>query len=93
MWVEKGHFYVWGHLYGGNFKFSGGNFINIRCNQSKIVGKIKNFGGNLKNNGGKYVSGIWKCCFNGGIFYNWGQMGANVLVEFENVILIGGIFS
>ena len=28
----------------------------------------------------------------GGIFCNWGQMGANVLVEFENVIFNGGIF-
>ena len=28
----------------------------------------------------------------GGIFYNWGQMGANVLVEFENAIFKGGIF-
>ena len=26
------------------------------------------------------------------VFLIWGQMGANVLVEFENVILIGGIF-
>ena len=33
---------------GGNFIFSGGNFINIRGNQSKIVGKLKNFGGNFK---------------------------------------------
>ena len=31
--------------------------------------------------------------FNWGIFsYNWGQLGANVLVEFKNVFLIGGIF-
>ena len=36
---------------GGNFIFYGGNFINIRGNQSKFVG-------NLKNNGGKCVSGI-----------------------------------
>jgi len=28
----------------------------------------------------------------GAFFYDWGQMEANVLVEFENVILIGGIF-
>ena len=28
----------------------------------------------------------------GHFFYNWGQMGANVLVEFENVFLIGGIY-
>ena len=28
----------------------------------------------------------------GGIFLNWGQMVANVLVEFEKKILIGGIF-
>ena len=27
----------------------------------------------------------------GGIFYNWGQLGANVIGEFENVFLIGGI--
>jgi len=26
---------------GRNFKFSGGNFINIRDNQSKIGGKLK----------------------------------------------------
>ena len=47
-------FYVWGHFVlgafvnRGNFIFSGGNFINIRGNQSKIVGKLKNFGGNFK---------------------------------------------
>jgi len=30
----------------------------------------------------------------GGIFlYNWGQLGANVLVEFKNVFRFGGIFS
>ena len=62
MWVEKGHFLCLGHLVlgafanGGNFIFSGGNFINIRVNQSKIVGKLKNFGGNFK--------------IIGGIFYN-----------------------
>ena len=51
---KMGIFYVLGHLVlgafvnGGNFIFSGGNFINIRGNQSKIVGKLKNFGGNFK---------------------------------------------
>ena len=25
-----------------------------------------------------------------GIFYNWGDLGANVSVEFENIFLIGG---
>ena len=29
----------------------------------------------------------------GGIFFNLGQMGANVLVEYKNVILIRGIFN
>ena len=38
----------------GNFIFSGGNFINIRVNQSKL----KNFGGNSKIIWGKCVSGI-----------------------------------
>ena len=39
-------FYVWRHLVleafvnGGNFIFSGGNFINIRGNQSKILLEI-----------------------------------------------------
>jgi len=33
---------------GGNFIFSGGNFINIRVNQSKIVGKLKYFGAILR---------------------------------------------
>ena len=47
---------------GGNFIFSGGNFINIRVNQGKIVEKF------------------------------WGQLGADVLVVFQNVFLIGGIF-
>ena len=53
MRVEKGHFLCLGHLVlgafanGGNFIISGGNFMNIRVNQSilylyifyKIVGK------------------------------------------------------
>ena len=43
---------------GGNFIFSCGNFRNIRVNQSKIVGKLKNFGGNFKIIKGKCVSGI-----------------------------------
>ena len=72
-------------MYEGNFIYSGGNFINIRCNQSKIVGKIKYFGGNLKNNGGNVLVKFENVVLMGGIFYNWGQMGANVLVEFENV--------
>ena len=52
--MEKGHFLCLGHLVlgafanGGNFIFSGGNFINIRVNQSKIVGKLKILGAILK---------------------------------------------
>jgi len=47
--VEKGHFLCLGAFVNGvNFIFSGGNFLNINGNQSKILGKIKNFGGNLK---------------------------------------------
>ena len=52
----------------GIFYVFWGNFINIRGNQSKIVGKLKNLGAILK------------------------LLEANVLVEFENVSLIGGIF-
>ena len=38
----KGAFFMFGAFsFGGNFLFSAGNFINIRVNQSKIVGKLK----------------------------------------------------
>ena len=43
---------------GATLIFSGCNFINIRGNQSKIVGKLKNFGDNFKIIGGKCVGGI-----------------------------------
>jgi len=39
----------------------------------------------LGANGGKCVSGIKKR------FLNWGQLGANVLVEYKNIFLIRGI--
>ena len=48
---EKGAFLCLGHLVleafanGGNFICSCGNFMNIRVNQSKIVGKLKRFWG------------------------------------------------
>ena len=70
-----GHLVLGTFANGGNFIFSGGNFINIKVNQSKIVGKLKILGAIFKNNGG-----------------NWGQMGANVLVEFENVFFNWGHF-
>ena len=47
---KRGIFLMFGAFVnaGGNFIFSVGNFMNIRVNQSKIVGKLKNFGGNFK---------------------------------------------
>ena len=43
-------------------------------------------------NGGKCVSEIWNFFLIGDTFFKLGAMGANVLVEFKNVFLIGGIF-
>ena len=54
----KGAFLCLGTFVMGATFFSGVNFINIRGNQSKIMGKLKNFGGNFKFIGGKCVSGI-----------------------------------
>jgi len=80
-------------FYLGAFYFPiGGNRGQICKWNLKIFFWLGAFISQLGAIGDKCVSGIWKCCLIGGIFFqlgeigdNWGQMGANVLVEFENV--------
>ena len=83
---------------GGNCGQMGAN-VPVEFENIFLIGGIffPNWG-QLRANGGKCVSGIGICCFNWGIFligricFYWGQIGANVLVEFENVFLIGDFF-